>query len=119
VCNLQELDEWELLTAAYRDFNARRIDAVLARMHPSVDWPNGMEGGRVYGHDAVREYWSRQWSVINPNVEPLNIETDEAGQIVVEVRQIVHDLDGNLLTDSIVHHVYRISSGLIERMDIR
>ena len=29
------MDERELLAGAYRDFNARRIDAVLARMHPT------------------------------------------------------------------------------------
>lgn len=38
-------DELELLQGAHRDFNARRIDAVLARMHPDVEWANGMEGG--------------------------------------------------------------------------
>jgi len=26
-----------------------------------VDWPNGMEGGRVHGHAEVRAYWTRQW----------------------------------------------------------
>jgi hypothetical protein len=30
------LDERELLMGAYRDFNARRIEDVLARMHPEV-----------------------------------------------------------------------------------
>jgi len=49
-----------LLTGAYREFNARQIDAVLARMDPNVDWPNGMEGGRVHGHQEVRAYWIRQ-----------------------------------------------------------
>ena len=66
----------DLLTRTYRAFNARDIDAVLAVMHPEVDWPNGMEGGRVRGHAAVREYWTRQWTMIDPHVEPL-----EFGQI--------------------------------------
>jgi len=112
------LDERELLISAYRDFNARRIDAVLARMQPSVDWPNGMEGGRVHGHDEVRAYWTRQWSMIDPHVEPLEIETGQAGRIVVQVHQVVRDLTGNLLADSIVHHVYTLRDGLIDRMDI-
>jgi ketosteroid isomerase-like protein len=53
-------DERDVLTRAYAAFNARNIDAVLAAMHPDVDWPNGWEGGRVRGHDQVRDYWTRQ-----------------------------------------------------------
>ena len=112
------LDERELLRGAYRDFNARHIDGVLARMHPSVDWPNGFEGGRVQGHDEVRDYWTRQWAVVNPHVDPLSIEPDEDGRMVVEVHQVVKDLNGNVLIDTIVHHAYNIRDGLIERMEI-
>lgn len=111
-------DEHELLTGAYRDFNARRLEGVLARMHPDVEWPNGMEGGFVHGHDGVRAYWTRQWGMMDPHVEPLKIEPDDKGRFVVEVHQVVHDLNGNLLLDTIVHHAYRVCDGLIERMDI-
>ena len=110
--------ERDLLAGAYRDFNARRIDAVLARMQPDVDWPNGMEGGRVLGLDAVRAYWTRQWNQIDPHVEPVKIECDQAGRWVVEVHQVVRGLEGKLLADRIVHHAYRFRDGLIERMDI-
>lgn len=110
--------ERELLTEAYRDFNARRLDSVLARMHPHVIWPNGMEGGYVYGHEGVRDYWTRQWSILDPRVEPLQIESDESGRYLVEVHQVVRDLAGALLSDAIVRHAYRILDGLIERMDI-
>ena len=75
-------EEQELLIKAYREFNARQIDAVLARMAPNVDWPNGMEGGRVLGHDEVRAYWTRQWSVVSPHVEPLEfLRTTLAGSL--------------------------------------
>jgi hypothetical protein len=37
----------------------------------------------------------------------------------VEVHQVVRDLDGNLLADRIVGHVFRIESGLIKRFEIR
>ena len=52
------MDDRELLAGAYRDFNARRLDAVLARLHPDVTWANGMEGGHVRGVEAVRAYWT-------------------------------------------------------------
>ncbi len=64
------LTDRELLTRAYDAFNARDVDAAVAAMHPDVDWPNGMEGGRVHGHRGVRDYWTRQWRSIDPRVEP-------------------------------------------------
>ncbi|HEV8529881.1 MAG TPA: nuclear transport factor 2 family protein [Methylomirabilota bacterium] len=113
------LKERDLLSATYRAFNARDIDAVLAVMHPDVDWPNGMEGGRVHGHAAVREYWSRQWSVIDPHVEPRRFGTDETGRVVVDVHQLVRDLAGKVLAEQLVQHIYLIEDGLIRSMEIR
>ncbi|HEX8710911.1 MAG TPA: nuclear transport factor 2 family protein [Terracidiphilus sp.] len=114
----EDTKEQEMLAQAYRDFNARRMDAVLERMHPAVEWANGMEGGHVHGTDEVRAYWKRQWSMIDPHVEPLRIEPDQAGRFVVEVHQTVRDLKGKLLVDTVVHHAYRFQDGLIRRMDI-
>lgn len=107
-----------LLTAAYAAFNRRDIDAVLALMRPDVDWPNGMEGGRVHGHDGVRAYWKRQWAILDPHVDPIGMAADEAGNIVVDVHQVARDLSGKVLVDQMVRHVYTIRQGLIERMDI-
>jgi hypothetical protein len=111
-------EERELLLGAYRDFNARRLDAVLARMHPDVVWPNGMEGGFVYGHEGVRAYWTRQWAILDPHVDPEEITTDARGRFVVDVHQVVCDLEGKLLSDVMVRHIYTIRDGLIDRMDI-
>jgi hypothetical protein len=108
----------DLLTAVYKSFNARDIDAVLAHMHADVDWPNGMEGGRVYGHNDVRAYWQRQWTVVDPRVDPVHIADDETGRTVVDVHQVIRDLSGNVLLDRMVQHVYSIEGGLITRMDI-
>jgi hypothetical protein len=108
-----------LITQAYAAFNARDIDAVLALMHPDVAWANGMEGGHVHGHEAVREYWTRQWRLIDPYVEPTGLRSDQTGRTVVDVHQVVHDLDGNLIVDRMVQHVYRFEAGLIRRMDIQ
>jgi hypothetical protein len=108
----------ELLNTTYAAFNVRDIDTVLANLHPDVDWPNGMEGGRVLGRSNVRYYWLRQWETLDPHVEPLRFE-DEAGRTVIHVHQVVRDLAGNVLLDQIVQHVYSIRNGLIERMDIR
>lgn len=109
----------ELIETVYSAFNARDIPRVLAKMHPEVDWPNGMEGGRVHGHGGVRDYWERQWKVIDPHVEPMRIEDDKSGRAVVTVHQVVRDMGGNVLSDRLVEHVYSFQDHLIRNMEIR
>jgi hypothetical protein len=87
-------------------------------MHPQVDWPNGWEGGRVYGHDGVRDYWTRQWKALDPHVEPVGFDSDETGRTVVTVHQVVRDLSGNVISDGMVKHIYLIEDGLIRSMEI-
>ncbi|MGZ3840252.1 MAG: nuclear transport factor 2 family protein [Flavisolibacter sp.] len=108
----------DLIKKAYAAFNARDIDAVLSVMHPAVHWSNGWEGGYVIGHEEVRNYWIRQWKELDPNVEPIGFSEREDGSLEVEVHQKVKDLQGNLLFDGTVKHIYRIESSLIRRMDI-
>jgi hypothetical protein len=108
----------ELLRHIYNRFNARDIDAVLAVLADDVAWANGMDGGHVHGREAIREYWTKQWAVIQPQVDPLRISNRGDGTMVVEVRQVVHDLEGKLLLDEGVRHVFRIEGDLITRFDI-
>lgn len=108
----------ELLEGMYAAFNARQVDTVLSMLHPDVDWPNGMEGGRVHSRGNVREYWLRQWKMLDPQVDPVSFTDDELGRTVVEVHQIVRDAAGRLLVDQMVLHTYTIQSGLIEKMEI-
>jgi SnoaL-like domain len=110
--------EREFLSFVYEAFNRRDIEPILAVMHREVEWPNGMEGGWVHGREGVRSYWTRQWGMLDPHVEPIRFEND-GGRIVVDVRQVVRDLKGTVLLDRIVQHVYQMRDGLILRMDIR
>jgi ketosteroid isomerase-like protein len=110
--------EMELLRRLYDRFNARDIEAVLAALHDDVQWANGWEGGYVSGHEAVRQYWVRQWESIDPRVEPVRFATGSQGEIVAEIHQIVRDRTGKLLADKVVQHVFRIEDGRIRRFDI-
>jgi hypothetical protein len=56
--------------------------------------------------------------MIDPHVQPIEIEGDEHGRYVVEVHQVVRDLDGKVLVDTRVRHAYRMRDGRIARMDI-
>ena len=87
-------------------------------MDANIHWPNGWEGGYVEGHEAVRNYWTRQWKEVNPNVQPGSLKENEKGEIEVEVHQVVRDMKGNVLADGMVKHVYVIEGGLIKSMEI-
>jgi hypothetical protein len=106
------------LDSLYAAFNARDVDGVLAATTPDVDWPDAWEGGRVVGHAAVRDYWTRQWARIAPTVTPLRTTELPDGRIAVDVAQVVRDLDGTVLRKATVRHVYTFRNGLVCRMDV-
>jgi ketosteroid isomerase-like protein len=107
----------QLIRDLYASFNARDIDAVLTALHPDVDWPNAWEGGRLHGHDEVRDYWTRQFAAIDGRVEPTEIVT-QGDTTTVTVHQTVKDLDGNVEFDGTVTHTYTFRDGRIVRMDV-
>jgi ketosteroid isomerase-like protein len=118
--------EIELLERIYDRFNARDIDGVLAVLADDVVWANGMDGGYVHGREAVREYWTRQWSLVRPHVEPVGFHRTADGAILAEVRQSVRDLDGKPLQeqthglkDKTVGHLFRLRDGKVARFDIQ
>jgi hypothetical protein len=108
----------DLIIKTYAAFNARDINAALLAMHQNVEWPNGMEGGYVRGHEGIREYWTRQWTMVDPHVEPVRMELDADGRVVVDVHQVVRDLSGKILLDRMVNHVYSMQDGLVITMAI-
>src|SRR5262249_34210806 len=77
------------------------------------------EGGYVHGHDEVRRYWTKQWGLVDPHVEPLRFASDDTGRVVIDVKQVVRDLAGAVLVDTVVQHAYLIENGLIRTMEIR
>ncbi|MBP0495508.1 nuclear transport factor 2 family protein [Pararoseomonas indoligenes] len=117
--------EIDVLQRVYACFNARDIDGVLAVLTEDIAWANGMEGGHVEGREAVRAYWTRQWSIVSPHVEPTSFRRTTDGAIFAEVRQSVRAIDGRPLQeqghglrDKTVGHVFHFHDGKITRFDI-
>ena len=107
-----------MLEAHYRAFNRRDMDGFLEHVAPGVDWPNESDGSRLYGRDAVRDYWQRQWEHVDPRVEPMRINFDAGGTAHVVVDQLIRDHDGKILQNRQVEHVYDFDGSLIVRMTI-
>jgi hypothetical protein len=107
-----------LINKAYNAFNTRDIETELTTMHQDVQWPKAFEGGYVSGHNAIREYWTRQWTEINPTVYPERIAERADGSLEITVHQTVKDLEGNTIFDGTVKHIYTLQDDLLRRMYI-
>ncbi|MFZ0522752.1 MAG: nuclear transport factor 2 family protein [Candidatus Acidiferrales bacterium] len=111
-------DTKAIIEQAYSAFNARNIDGALALMTQDVSWPKASEGGKIVGKEEIRAYWTRQWGEFDPHVEPLAMSEEDGGKIRVRVRQLVKSLQGDVLSDSEVFHVFTVSGGLIAAMEL-
>ena len=111
-------DTKTLLEQAYSAFNRRDIDGALALMTEDVSWPKASEGGKVVGKEEIRSYWTRQWGEFDPHVEPLEITEGGNSKVHVRVHQLVKSLQGDILSDSEVLHVFTVDAGLIAAMDL-
>ena len=111
-------DTKTVIKKAYAAFNRRDIDGALALMAEDANWPKASEGGRVVGKDEIRAYWTRQWGEFDPHVEPLEITERGGGKVRVRVHQLVNSLQGDVLSDSEVIHVFTMNAGLIAAMEL-
>ena len=111
-------DTKTLIEQAYSAFNKRDIDGALALMTENVSWPKASEGGRVVGKEGIRAYWTRQWGEFDPHVEPLAIAARDGNKVRVRVHQLVKNLQGDVLSDTEVLHVFTVNTGLIAAMDL-
>jgi hypothetical protein len=107
-----------MIEQAYSAFNERDIDGALALMTEDVSWPKASEGGRVQGKEEIRAYWTRQWGEFDGHVEPLAITEEDGGRIRVRVHQLVKNLQGDVLWDGEVLHIFTVKSGLIAAMNL-
>lgn len=111
-------DTRTIIQQAYSAFNRRDIDGALALMTHDVSWPKASEGGKAVGKQEIGAYWTRQWGEFDPHVEPLAMSEEDGGRIRVRVHQLVKSLQGDILSDSEVLHVFTMNRGLISAMSL-
>jgi hypothetical protein len=107
-----------VIKKVYTKFNARDINSIFSVMNTDIHWPKAFEGGYITGYEAVRAYWTKQWSEINPKVEPVAIAERPDGKVEVLVDQLVKDLEGKILFHGQVKHIYTFTDDLISSMNI-
>jgi ketosteroid isomerase-like protein len=104
------------LEHAYRCFNERRIDDLLAMMTDDVQWPDVANGIILKGKASISPYWQAQFAVANPTVIPTDF-FPVGGDVVAVIKQQILDHQGELLAaPSTVYHRYTFKDGLVSRM---
>jgi ketosteroid isomerase-like protein len=104
-----------VLRRAYRLFNDRRIDELLALLTEDVEWPDVANNAVLRGKEAIRPYWESQFAVAEPLVEPTDFK-QSGDELVAVVDQRVLDKQGQLLFEAVVYHRYTFTLGLVSRM---
>jgi hypothetical protein len=110
-------NETALIKDLYEDFNARKMESILAKLTEDVMWANGMDGGYVHGHKDLRDYWERQWAMLNPQIKAVGFSKTEDGSILVDAC-FSGKTSEQEFKDIPAGHVFHIEDGLISRFDI-
>lgn len=110
-------DSLATIDALWPALTARDLDAVVALLHPDVDWQDNLNGGRRVGRDAVRAYLSEVMATVVIVSTPIDIMPSGPDRYLARVNHVVRNQDGQLWGQEIVSHVLMLRDGLIVRMD--
>lgn len=111
-------DHQELLLQAYAAYNSQHVETLLALVSDDVDWP-GDNADRLHGKEAVRTYWTEQWTRTRTHDTPVNFAELTDGRIAVHISQVVRSLNGSVISKGQFMHIHRIQGSRIARMDIK
>ncbi len=107
----------ETLRAGYEAFNRRDVENALRMLDPNVEWPDMLEGRVLRGAQAVREYWTRQFQLIDSHVEPEEF-VEQGARVLVVVHQRVRRLSTGTQDDRRVGHLYTFRGTKVVRMQV-
>ncbi|MDP2258729.1 MAG: nuclear transport factor 2 family protein [Caulobacter sp.] len=110
-------DPRAVIDALWPALTARDIDAVVALLHPDVDWQDTLNGGRRVGRDAVRAYLSEVMATVVVVSTPINVMRTGPDRYLARVNHVVRNSTGQFWGQEIVNHLVSLRDGLIVRMD--
>jgi ketosteroid isomerase-like protein len=107
-----------LLSRFYKALDAKDVDALMALVHPDVDFQAQLEGDdRLHGAAAVRNYYVRVLGLVIVESTPTAFHARPDGRMEVRTHHHVTSLDGALWHDGLVDYSFDFRDGLISRFD--
>ncbi|MDB5471231.1 MAG: ketosteroid isomerase [Caulobacter sp.] len=106
-----------LLLRFYKGLDTKNVEGMMATLHPDIDIPDQIDGGRRTGMAAVRDYYLGAFALIDGENTPSAFHARPDGTMEVRVHHHVTSLDGALWHDGPVDYSFGFRDGLIVRMD--
>ena len=97
----------EIVRSTYAAYSRGDVEAVLALMHPDVEWhppPTSVDPQPLRGRDAVREYLAPNFFE-SQQAEPLEV-TEAEDRVLVEARVRARGAGSGVEIDGIAYHLY-------------
>lgn len=108
----------DLLLRFYEALDAKDVDAVMACLHPDVDFPDQLSGdARLQGERAVRAYYLKAFGLIAAESTPTAFHPRPDDSMEVRIHHHVTSIGGALWHDGPVDYSFSFRDGLISRMD--
>ncbi|NBB16228.1 hypothetical protein GVN21_12750 [Caulobacter sp. SLTY] len=106
-----------LLTRFYKALDQRDVEGIVATLHPDVDFPDQIDGGRRRGVAALRDYWTNAFTMIHAISTPSAFKALGDSAMLATVHHHVSSLAGKLWYEGTVQYRFEFRDGLIVRMD--
>lgn len=106
-----------LLLRFYKALDSKDVEGVAAVLHPDVDFPDQIDGGRRTGAPAVLDYFANAFALINSDNTPTAFHGRPDGTMEVRVHHHVTSLEGALWHDGPADYRFTFRDGLIARVD--
>ena len=107
-----------LLVQVYDAFNVGDLEGLGRTFHAEVEWPDLLEGGTLHGRGTVVDYFRRQFALMQPDAQIIDITLVGAEQAIVHVQYSVRDAQGGLWSDTQARLRFTFQDGLIRRMTV-
>ena len=102
----------------YAAINARDLDATLACYAPNARFADGLEGGMLEGHQAIRAHFVQLFETIRVELSTIDLAREPDGRWRARLQVETRGPGGGLWQDDRVTVWYRLERGLIVEQDV-
>lgn len=102
----------------YAAINARDLDATVACYAPQARFVDGLEGGMLEGHEAIRAHFVHLFETIRVELALIDLTQLPDGRLRARLQVVARGPGGGLWQDDTVTACYRLDRGLIVEQDV-
>jgi len=98
--------------------NARDLEAAVACYAPDARFADGLEGGVIQGHDAIRAHFIHLFEAIRVELAVIRLSRLPDGRLRARLQVVARGPRGGLWQDDALTVWYRFERGLIVEQEL-